>query len=447
MKRIEISENGINLVIDIDGGMARERHFSAQIFDERESVGRVRGLPFVGFRDELDRTGRLITLLCKNPETGGEMSTRYRFFNGICAAEVVTETSKNIGGDAVRRSNTHTELRPCGDGFEYRLIQDGTEGRTYRTLIAFGTGEDGFNSALGELTRCRRVMRRRTRDCKNLPVFFDGSGCGGDTDPLMPAASGCGCNFFRFAAGDGGRTISYMGKDIRGCRMTPALRVGSFADEGIEELLRETAAGNISAENCADYEGIDALHAKHRDLSLVCGLAGIGAAERGLLLTSDGDTAGGYIAAAPEQLLVRCEVRETADRGEAAAVMIRGMLARIELCGRIDRLHPKSLAVIKEGIEVYKRIRYDIRDGLPMILNGSDEYPAIRCADGRRVYVALHGSGSGSVTVNVPCFSEGEARCIYPSFFGGSVDFSAGKLTVTFGSGDEAALIMLETEA
>lgn len=443
MKRIEISENGINLVIDIEDGMARVRHFSAQIFDERYPLSKTPGLPFAGFCDELDRTGRLVTLLCRSAETGADIITRYRFFNGICAAVVITDTPDSIGGDAVRRSNTHTEMRPCGDGFEYRLIQDGTEGRTYRALFAFGTGEDGFNAALAELTRCRRIMRRKTRDCKNLPVFFDGSGCGADTDPLLLAASGCGCNFFRFAEGDGGRTTSYMAKDIRGCRMTPALRVGSFAEEGVEELLRETAAGNISAENCTDYEGADALLAKHRDLSLVCGLAGLGAAERGLLLTSDGDT-GGSIASAPEQLLVRCEVHETDDPAETAAVMIRGMLARIELCGRLDRLHPKSLAAVKESVGVYKKIRCDIRDGLPMILNGCDEYPAIRCADGRRVYIALHGNGGERIELPVPGFKDGEAKCIYPSFFGGSTGFAGGKLTVTFGSRDKAALIMLE---
>ena len=88
MKRIEISENGIDLVIDIEDGMARVRHFSAQIFDERYPLSKTPGLPFAGFRDELDRTGRLITLLCKNPETGEDIITRYRFFNGICAAEV-----------------------------------------------------------------------------------------------------------------------------------------------------------------------------------------------------------------------------------------------------------------------------------------------------------------------------------------------------------------------
>lgn len=56
---------------------------------------------------------------------------------------------------------------------------------------------------------------------------------------------------------------------------------------------------------------------------------------------------------------------EGGDREEVIFNMVNALLRRIHQSGHLARLSPENFALVKEGISVYKRIRTDIRIGLP----------------------------------------------------------------------------------
>lgn len=74
--------------------------------------------------------------------------------------------------------------------------------------VAVGVCEDSFEKAVGELTKYRRLIRRKNKDNENLPVIFnDYMNClfGDPTTekelPLIDAAAECGCEYFVIDAG------------------------------------------------------------------------------------------------------------------------------------------------------------------------------------------------------------------------------------------------------
>lgn len=106
--------------------------------------------------------------------------------------------------------NNHLYLQLSGPTEnESHWFKNLAPGETFTTVpAAVGVGKDGFDHAMGNLTRYRRRIRRKNEDNDNLPVIFnDYMNClfGDPTAerefPLIDAASKAGCEYFVIDAG------------------------------------------------------------------------------------------------------------------------------------------------------------------------------------------------------------------------------------------------------
>lgn len=100
----------------------------------------------------------------------------------------------SISGPAESESHWFKVLKP-GESFE-------------SVPVAVGVEKDSFEAAMGQLTRYRRMIRRKNEDNEKLPVIFnDYMNClfGDPTTekelPLIDAAAECGCEYFVIDAG------------------------------------------------------------------------------------------------------------------------------------------------------------------------------------------------------------------------------------------------------
>ncbi|MCM1267631.1 MAG: alpha-galactosidase [Bacteroidales bacterium] len=83
------------------------------------------------------------------------------------------------------------------------------QGESFTSVpVAVGVCADSFEQAIGELTKYRRLIRRKNKDNENLPVIFnDYMNClfGDPTTekelPLIEAAAACGCEYYVIDAG------------------------------------------------------------------------------------------------------------------------------------------------------------------------------------------------------------------------------------------------------
>lgn len=76
-------------------------------------------------------------------------------------------------------------------------------------------------------------------------------------------------------------------------------------------------------------------------------------------------SANSAVALTPEQTGVWSYPSADGDAEETAMNMINAMLKRVHQSGFVTKLSPESLSLVKEGIEVYKKIRREIADGEP----------------------------------------------------------------------------------
>lgn len=100
----------------------------------------------------------------------------------------------SVSGPTETQSHWYKELKP-GESFE-------------TVPVAVGVETDSFDAAMGELTKYRRLLRRKNQDNEKLPVIFnDYMNClyGNPTSenelPLIEAAAKCGCEYYVIDAG------------------------------------------------------------------------------------------------------------------------------------------------------------------------------------------------------------------------------------------------------
>ncbi len=481
MKRIEIFENGIFLVFDIDKNGAELVHLSALPLDESLLLpsGNGRQL-FDGFSDTGDQTGRLIGLSLVRRETSERATLNFRFFDDISAVKIYPsqESSLPVGycpAAVVRSASAH--LLSASEDMSRGILHDpergeylawqcpraelsASDGHTVLRLFplsenepcicALSSGEDGLNAVLGELTRCRRAMRRKTRDSKTLGVFFDGSFAPAeDTDKLMNAVAGSGCVYYSLSAGLPQRSLSEHAVEVYSYIMTPAAVIP--ADTPAETLADIAKQYRFAGFTLTGAQSAAALAARaeelislRRDIIIESPLADARSVTLGLLHSTPRLTLDDLLLAPPEQTVVVCDVDKTSSPAELTAALAAALPARLCITGRLDKLHPKTVLLVKEAVAVLKRIRTDTAAGLPIIAGGV--YFGSVSADGRRIYLAVTHS-PGDITLPLPQLQgrSFSASCIFPQSFTGSARFSDGALHISFGASDSAGLFLLES--
>ena len=481
MKRIEIFENGIFLVFDIDDNGAELAHLSALPLDESLLPRSTGSRPlFEGFSDAGDQTGRLIGLSLAHRETAAHTTVNFRFFNGIsavkiypsagaplpdryCPAVIVRSAAARLitaSGD-MSRGILHDPERGEYLAWQCPRAELSAEGghillRLYPRsedepcLAALSSAEDGLNAVLGELTRCRRAMRRKTRDSKTLGVFFDGSFAPAeDTPKLTWGAAVCECNYFSLSAGLPQRDLSVLAKDVYACVMTPACVIPADTPaEAIADIAREYRFAGLTLTDAQSSAALASLAAEvislRRDIIIDSSLADARTVSLGLLHSTPCLTLDDLLLAPPEQTVAVCDVDKAGSPAELVSALAAALTVRLRITGRADLIHPKTQLLVKEAVTVLKRIRTDTAAGLPIIADG--KYFGSVSADGRRIYIA------------VPCFSEDialplpqvrdgsfSAECIFPQSFGGSARVSDGVLHISPGDSCSAGLFLLES--
>ena len=119
------------------------------------------------------------------------------------------------------------------------------------------------------------------------------------------------------------------------------------------------------------------------------------------------------------------------------------------------KIDDESRGLVKEGIEVYKRIRGDIRESTPFWSLGASSFSdgwisgGRKCADGKSAYIAVWRRNDPTDTISLPVsFFKGrsvKAECIYPSFSESPFEWhrETGMLTVRLENSVSARLYKL----
>ncbi len=395
---------------------------------------------------------------------------------------------------------------------------------------AVGVSANGFDAAIGELTKYRRAIRRKNRDNKTLAVIFnDYMNClWGDPTaqkefPLVDAAAETGCDYFCIDAGwyaEGSwwdsvgewqenrrrfpRGLKEVTDYIRKKGMIPGVwleievmgincpkvsevgddwffmrhgkrvydrsryqldfrnpQVREYADSVIDRLVKEYGVGYIkmdyniepgigteaNAESVGDglleherayLEWLDGVFKRHRDLIIEnCSSGGLRMdyamlSRYSIQSTSDQDdykkyctiAANAPLALTPEQAAVWSYPMWGGDKEEVVFNMINAMLLRIHQSGHLANLDEQSKTLVKQGIDVYKQIRSDIREALPFWSLGtssfSDEWVSLGLKNEGKAYIAVWRRESRGDCVSLPIeFLKGKnvkVECIYPDF-------------------------------
>lgn len=126
----------------------------------------------------------------------------------------------------------------------------------------------------------------------------------------------------------------------------------------------------------------------------------------------------------PEQSAIWSYPMTSGDREEVVFNMVNAMLLRIHQSGHLGYIEPERKALVKEALDMYKKIRGDIKNALPFWSLGlskfSDEWVSLGLKCENTAYLAVWRRESSDNTCQLPVnFLKGKdvkAECIYPSF-------------------------------
>ncbi len=125
----------------------------------------------------------------------------------------------------------------------------------------------------------------------------------------------------------------------------------------------------------------------------------------------------------PEQAAVWSYPLKEGDDEEAIFNMVNAMLLRIHQSGHLAELSRERFALVKEGIAYYKKIRADLRGGLPLWPIGpaayQDGWASAAIVSGKKTYMAVWRRGSKESVITLPHKylrgKKAEAVCAYPA--------------------------------
>lgn len=413
-------------------------------------------------------------------------------------------------------------------------------GESFESVPAtVGVTAGGFDKAIAELTRYRRIIRRKNKDNETLPIIFNdymnclwGNPTAAEEFLLVDAAADAGCEYFCIDAGwyaDGSwwdnvgewresrkrfpNGIKEITDYIRSKGMIPGVwlelevmgifckkadqvpddwfftrhgrrvydrsryqldfrnpQVREYADEVIDRVVGEYGAGyikmdyniepGIGTELYADSVGdgmlshercylqwLDKVFERYPDLVIEnCSSGGLRMdyamlSRYSIQSTSDQDdylkyatiAANSPTALTPEQSAVWTYPmnHDAADRINAEALkeevvfnMINAMLQRVHQSGHLARLDKERKALVKEALDVYKKIRADIRQATafwPLGLSDfSDEWVAMGLTAGSVSYLAVWRREGNNTACELPVTmyagQKKKVSCIYPSY-------------------------------
>lgn len=125
----------------------------------------------------------------------------------------------------------------------------------------------------------------------------------------------------------------------------------------------------------------------------------------------------------PEQAAVWSYPLREGDDEEAIFNMVNAMLLRIHQSGHLAEISKERFALVKEGIAYYKKIRADLREGLPFWPIGpamyQDGWASVAIVNGKKTYLAVWRRDSQEKTITLPHRhlrgKKAEAVCAYPA--------------------------------
>lgn len=388
----------------------------------------------------------------------------------------------------------------------------------------------GFDEAVGELTKYRRIIRRKNADNKKLAIIFnDYMNClwadptAEKEFPLIDAAAEAGCEYFCIDAGwyadgfwwdwvgewqeskkrfpNGLREVTdYIRKkglipgvwleiEVMGikCPLADKLPddwfftrhgkrvydrsryqldfrnpdVRAHCDEVIDRLVNTYGVGYIkmdyniepgigtehNSDSCGDgllehqrayIAWLDGVFERHPQLIIEnCSSGGLRMdyamlSRYSIQSTSDQDDYKKYCTIAanspsalcPEQSAIWSYPMTSGDREEVVFNMVNAMLLRIHQSGHLGYIEPERKALVKEALDVYKKIRGDIKTALPFwglgLSKFSDEWVSLGLKCHGKAYLAVWRRQSAKDTCQLSVeFLKGKdvkIECIYPSF-------------------------------
>ncbi|MDD3242722.1 MAG: alpha-galactosidase [Eubacteriales bacterium] len=126
----------------------------------------------------------------------------------------------------------------------------------------------------------------------------------------------------------------------------------------------------------------------------------------------------------PEQAAVWSYPLTEGDREEVVFNMVNALLLRVHQSGQLAQISPERSALVKEGLDVYRSIRANLRQGLPFwplgLSHFSDEWVSLGMKCGKVSYVAVWRRDSHDSTCVLPIAhlkgKDAEVECIYPTF-------------------------------
>ena len=124
----------------------------------------------------------------------------------------------------------------------------------------------------------------------------------------------------------------------------------------------------------------------------------------------------------PEQAAIWAYPLVSADREEVITNMVNAMLLRIHLSSFLNQHSPENLALIKEGLDTYKAISHDIKNGDPVWPLGlpkfNDPWLSFGLHCGNKLYLAVWKKNTTETLKNIdlPLGLQAQSvRCLYPA--------------------------------
>ncbi len=402
-------------------------------------------------------------------------------------------------------------------------------GESFETVpVAFVQTEGSVETAIIEMNRYRRLIRRPSNDNKRLPVIFNdymnclmGEPSTEIEKPLIAAAAKAGCEYFVIDCGwyaDGywwdsvgewipsekrfPNGIEELIHYIRSYGMIPGLwleievmgihcpladqlpdnwffmrhgkriidvdryhldfrnpDVSAYADKILDRLIRDYGVGyikmdynittgigsDVASDSCGEgllshnrayLAWLDRLFERYPDLVIEnCGSGGMrhdyAMLSRHSIQSLSDQTdyirnatiaAAGATAITPEQCAVWSYPLEKGDEEEVIYNMMNAMLLRIHQSGYLNRLTEQRFQLVKEGIDIYKKIRKYIPATDPVWPTGiphiDDDVHSFGLIYKKTLLLAVWNNTTASNIVHIEFSAYGNVKCIqqiYPS--------------------------------
>jgi len=150
----------------------------------------------------------------------------------------------------------------------------------------------------------------------------------------------------------------------------------------------------------------------------------------------------------PEQAAIWSYPLANADDNEVVFNMVNAMLCRIHLSGQIMELPTKQFSLVKEGVEIYKEIRKDIKKFIPFYPLGlprfDDDWICVGYMADKKAYLAvwrLDGDEEKEIPLS---FSVNSAKCIYPNNSDCEINVKSNSINIKIPQKNSAVIIAVE---